>query len=138
KAAKPAYGPSVVAFRDGKSSYIKDIMELSDKMHPRTIDLMASMSVMSVLAVPFNTLQRSFVVSLLSRREQGPADPALLSVLEAAEALFVAAVEVMSQKTSVLALGRLASRLIGDEEVRGKILDAAREESLPTTVGSAK
>jgi|GEM_PF-5673810 len=136
--AAPAYGPTVVAFRDKKSSYVKDILELSDRMHPRTIEIMNKMMAMSVVAVPLHTLHRSFVITLISSRGSGAADPAIVSVLEATEALFVAAVEVMSQKTSVLALGQLASRLIGDDEVRGKILDAAKTNDLPTTIGSPR
>jgi hypothetical protein len=135
---RPAYGPTVVAFRDGKASYVKDIGEIADKMHPKTVAITNAMGAMSVLAVPLKTLQRSFVVTLFSWRDQGPADPGMLSVLEATEALFVAAIEVMSQKLSVMALGRLASRLIGDDEVRGKILDAAKDSSLPTIVGSPR
>jgi class 3 adenylate cyclase len=61
-----------------------------------------------------------------------------VAVVEATEALFVAAIEVMSQKTSVLALGQLASRLIGDDEVRNKILDAAKSQNLPTIIGSPR
>ncbi len=136
--SRPAYGPTVVAFRDGKSSYVKDIMEILNKMHPKTVEIMAAMQTMSVLAVPLKTLQRSFVITLMSSKKQGAADPAMVSVLEATEALFVAAVEVMSQKTSVLALGQLASRLIGDDEVREKILDAAKNQDLPTTIGSPR
>ncbi len=136
--AKPAYGPSVVAFRDQKSSYVKDIAELFDKMHPKTVEMMTSMSIMSVIAIPLRSLNRSFVITLMTTRPQGPADPGLVSVIEATEALFVAAIEVMSQKTSVLALGQLASRLIGDDEVRGKILDAAKSNDLPTTIGSPR
>lgn len=136
--AKPAYGPTVVGFRDQKSSYVKDIAELFDKMHPKTVEMMIAMSTMSVMAIPLRTLNRSFVITLMTTRLQGPADPGLVSVIEATEALFVAAIEVMSQKTSVLALGQLASRLIGDDEVRGKILAAAKSNDLPTTIGSPR
>ena len=136
--AKPAYGPTVVGFRDQKSSYVKDIAELFDKKHPKTVEIMIAMSTMSVMAIPLRTLNRSFVITLMTTRLQGPADPGLVSVIEATEALFVAAIEVMSQKTSVLALGQLASRLIGDDEVRGKILAAAKSNDLPTTIGSPR
>ena len=134
----PAYGPTVVGFRDQKSSYVKDISEIFGKMHPKTVTILTAMNTMSVVAVPLRTSSRSFVITLTSTRDHGPADPGVVSVIEATEALFVAAIEVMSQKTSVLALGQLASRLIGDEEVRGKILEAARSPELPTTIGSPR
>lgn len=136
--AAPAYGPTVVAFRDSKSSYVKDIRAVSEQMHPKTQLILTRMKTNSVTAVPLKTPHRSFVVTLLSTIDQGPSDPALVAVIEAIEALFVAAIEVISQKTSVLALGQLASRLIGDPEVRDKILDAAKSDHLPTTVGSPR
>jgi class 3 adenylate cyclase len=138
KSAKPAYGPTVVAFRDGKSSYVKDIREIYDKMHSMTQEILSQMNTLSIIAIPLRTAQRSFVVTLLSGRSEAPADPALVAVVEATEALFVAAIEVMSQKTSVLALGQLASRLIGDDEVRTKILKAAKDSELATTIGSPR
>ena len=136
--ATPAYGPTVVALRNGKSSYVKDIREIFDKMHPKTQEILTAMETQTIIAVPLKTTQRSFVVSLLSPQGAPPADPALVAVVEATEALFVAAIEVMSQKTSVLALGQLANRLIGDDEVRTKILDAAKDSNLATTIGSPR
>jgi class 3 adenylate cyclase len=136
--AKTSYGMSVVAFRDGKSSYLKDIQGILNNLHPQSQDIFTRMDVLSVVAVPLKTTNRSFVITVCNRRNQRPLDPTLVSVLEGSEALFVAAIEVMSQKTSVMALGQLASRLIGDDEVREKILAAAKSKSLPTTIGSAR
>lgn len=136
--AKQAYGPTVVAFRDGKSSYVKNVSEVSDRFHPQTQQILASMKVQSLAAIPLKSAERSFVITIMTTSDQSPADPTITSVIESTEALFVAAVEVMSQKTSVLALGQLASRLIGDDEVREKILDAAKSRDLPTTIGSPR
>jgi class 3 adenylate cyclase len=109
-----------------------------ERMHPKTQAILSEMRVRSILAIPVRTAHRSFVITLLTDQLQAPADPSLTAVVEATEALFVAAIEVMSQKTSVLALGQIASRLIGDEEVRSKILNAAKSQSLATTIGSAR
>lgn len=136
--ATPAYGSTVVAFRDGKSSYVKDVKEVYDRLHPKTRAIFDQMGVQSLSAVPLKSLDREFVISIITYRSQGPADPAITAVVESTEALFVASIEVMSQKTSVLALGQLASRLIGDDEVREKILDAAKSKNLPTTIGSPR
>ena len=138
KTAVASYGPTVVAFRDSKSSYVKDVLEIADRMHIKTQEILKSMGTRSTIAIPVKTTNRSFVVTLLSGRESPPADPALVAVVEATEALFIAAIEVMSQKTSVLALGQLASRLIGDDEVRTKILDAAKDNNLATIIGSPR
>lgn len=136
--AVPAYGPTVVAFRDKKSSYVKDVNEISERLHQKTQTILKSMNVRSLAAIPLTCINRSFVVTVFTSQDRGIADPGITSVIESIEALFVAAIEVMSQKTSVLALGQLASRLIGDDEVRGKILDAAKSTDLPTTIGCAR
>jgi class 3 adenylate cyclase len=135
---RPAFGPTVVAFKEQKNNYVKDIGEIMDRMHPKTQSILGEMNVRSIIAIPIKTAQRSFVVTLLTEKTQAPAEPALTAVVEATEALFVAAIEVMSQKTSVLALGQLASRLIGDDEVRSKILNAAKDRTLATTIGSPR
>ncbi len=136
--AVASYGSTVVAFRDGKSSYVKDVREIFERLHPKTQAIFESIGVQSLAAVPFKCAERSFAVTILTTTNQQPADPSITSVIESTEALFVAAIEVMSQKTSVLALGQLASRLIGDNEVREKILDAAKSKDLPTTIGSPR
>jgi class 3 adenylate cyclase len=136
--AMPAYGPAVVAFRDGKSSYLKDIREIFDRLHPKSRAIFAAMNTGAFASVPMQTSSSQYVISLHQERGRPPFESGLVSIVEATEALFVAAVEVMNQKTSVMALGQLASRLIGDDEVREKILDAARLPEMPTTVGSSR
>jgi class 3 adenylate cyclase len=136
--AVPAYGPAVVAFRDGKSSYLKDIREIFDRLHPKSRDILTAMNTGPMAAVSMQTTASQYVVSVLQDRDRPAFESGVDPIIEATEALFVAALEVMSQKTSVMALGQLASRLIGDDEVRDKILAAAKSPDLPTTVGSSR
>lgn len=138
KDAAASYGPTVVAFREGKSSYVRDIGSILDLLHPKTQTILRAMAATCIGAVPLQAADRSFVVTLVSSPDLPVPDPASIAVVESTEALFVAAIEVMSQKASVFALGRLASRLIGDAEVREKILLAAKADDLPTIVGSVR
>lgn len=131
-------GPTVVAFLDRKSSFIKDISEIKQRLHPKTLAIFETMDTESMAAIPLMSEERRFVVTLFRRRGARSADPGIVQVVESTEALFIAALEVMSQKSSVVALGELTSRLIGDADVRRKIIDAAKSRNLPTTIGSPK
>lgn len=136
--AAPAYGPTVVAFRDGKSSYLKDIHEIFDRLHPKSRAIMTALNVGAIASVPLRASTGLYAITIFQVFDRQPFDPGILRAIESTEALFIAALEVMNQKTSVLALGQIANRLIGDEEVRGQIIKAARSPHLPTTVGSSR
>ena len=136
--AAPAYGPTVVAFRDGKSSYLKDIHEIFDRLHPKSRQIMSALNVGAIASVPLRATSGFYALTIFQVADKQPFDPGVLRAIEATEPLFLAALEVMTQKTTVLALGQIASRLIGDEEVRSQIIEAARSPNLPTTVGSSR
>jgi class 3 adenylate cyclase len=136
--AKRNLGPTVVAFRDGKSSFITDFRQIKESLHPKTVEIFDLMGVQSLAAVPFRSSERSFAVTVFTTDDTSKTGPFILAVIESAEALFLAAVNVMMQKSTTAALGALSNRLIGDPEVRNKIVDAAKLKSLPTTIGNAK
>jgi len=136
--AKPAFGPTVVAFRDQKSSFVTDIRTIKKSLHPKTNKIMEMMGTQSLASVPIRSDDRYFAVTALTNEDTVKADPFIVSIIESTEALFLAAVNVMSQKSSAIALGTLTSRLIGDEHVRQQIIQAAKSKSLPTTIGSPK
>ena len=92
----------------------------------------------SMIAVPLTSGADRFVLTVVTRSGEKPQDPGVTRIIAATEAIFDAAFTVFSQRASVLALGKLANRLIGDEEVRGKIIEAAKGERLQTTIGSAR
>lgn len=136
--AQQAYGPTVIALKEGKSSYLKDWREIKDKLHDKSAKILEDISACTILAVPLSSGDMKFAVTLFSSVETGVKDPGVMAVVESTEAIFDAAIAVLEQKTSVLALGKLANRLIGDEDVRVKIIDAAKNEYLPTTIGTPK
>jgi class 3 adenylate cyclase len=136
--AKNAMGPTVVAFRESKSSYLKDWNEISDRFHPKTISILSKIETKSLIAVPVKSGSDTFVITLLSRMDETPKDPGINRVIEATEAIFDAAITVLKQKSSILALGNISNRLIGDNEVRQQILAAARQSELPTIIGSPR
>lgn len=131
-------GGTVVAFIEGKSSYTKDWREISDKLHPRTNQIFEEIQVKSILAVPLKCGSQRFVVTMLSHTNEPPKDSGTMKIVESTEAIFDAAMTVLEQRTSVVALGKLANRLIGDDTVREQILAAAKEPTLPTTIGSPR
>ncbi|MCX6125440.1 MAG: hypothetical protein NTV34_11940 [Proteobacteria bacterium] len=137
-AAIRSYGSTVVAFREKKSSYPKDWTEIQDKLHSKSIEILMKIDAKTFLAVPLISGDSSFVVTMISGANDGPKDPGILNIIESTEAIFDAAVTVLNQRTSVLALGKLANRLIGDDEVREQIIQAAKQDYLPTTIGSAR
>ena len=128
----------MVAFKEAKASYVKDWTEVQEKLHPKTVQLLEHAGVRSILAVPLTCGRSQFVLTLLSPQSEPPKEPGVMKVIEATEAIFDAAITVLDQKTSVLALGKLATRLIGDDDIREKIVSAAKEDTLPTTIGSAR
>ena len=136
--APKAYGSTVVAFREGKSSYLKDWQEIREKLHPKTVEILDEIGVKSFCAVPLRSGADSFVVTLMSSKDEPPKDPGIMTIIESTEAIFDAALTVLGQRSSVLALGKLASRLIGDDDVRSQIIEAAKSETLPTTIGTAR
>ena len=136
--AKKAYGSTVTAFREKKSSYLKDWEEIAEKLHPKTCDLFSNIDAYSILAAPISSSDRLYVVTLISSRSQGARDPGINSLIESTEAVFDAAMTVLEQRSSVLALGKLANRLIGDDDIRDQVVSAAKEDQLPTIVGSAR
>ncbi|MCX6119880.1 MAG: hypothetical protein NT027_20285 [Proteobacteria bacterium] len=136
--AQKSFGPTVVAFREGKSSYLKDWEEIQEKLHPKTVEILAKIDTRTFLAVPLKTADSKFVLTMISKRMDAPKDPGIMKIIEGTEAIFDAAITVLHQKTSVLALGKLANRLIGDDDVREKIISAAKSETLPTTIGSPR
>ena len=131
-------GGTVVAFIEGKSSYTKDWREISDKLHPRTNQIFEEIQVKSILAVPLKCGMERYVVTMLSHASESPKDSGTMKIVESTEAIFDAAMTVLEQRTSVVALGKLANRLIGDDTVREQILSAAKEPTLPTTIGSPR
>ncbi len=131
-------GPTVVAFMERRSSYVKDVREIKSQMHPMTQSLFELMRSESIAAIPLAPETRNFVVTLFTMSGDPPASPSVVQVVESTEAIFVAALEVMSQRSSVVALGELTSRLIGDKEIRTKIIEAAKARNLPTTIGKPK
>ena len=136
--APKAYGSTVVAFKEGKSSYIKDWQEIRDKLHPKTAEMLDVIKVMSFCAVPLKNGDDIFVVTLMSRTDDAPKDPAIMATVESTEAIFDAALTFLKQKSSVMALGALTNRLIGDDDVRNQIIEAAKSKTLPTTIGTAR
>jgi class 3 adenylate cyclase len=133
-----SFGPTVVAFIDGRSNFIKDIGEIWDRLHPKTQLVFARVNVRGIAAVPLLSSESFFVATIVKTKDESYVDPTIVQVIESTEVLFTAAIEVMSQKSSVLALGELTSRLIGDADVRNKIIAAAKAQKLPTTIGSPK
>lgn len=138
ESAARSYGSTVVAFREQKSSYMKDWREIQDKLHPKTVQIMETIHARSFLAVPLSSGETRYVITLISHTNESAKDPGIMSIIESTEAIFDAAVTVLNQRTSVLALGKLANRLIGDDDVRDKIIAAAKEEHLPTTIGTPR
>jgi class 3 adenylate cyclase len=137
-ATASAVGPTIVAFLDKRSSFIKDVAEIQHRLHPKTQAVFELMDTESIAAIPLASEERTYVITLMRRRASGSADAGVVQVVESTEALFIAALEVMSQRSSVVALGELTSRLIGDPDIRKKIVDAAKARNLPTTIGSPK
>ncbi len=131
-------GPTIVAFVESRSSYVKKVREISHQLHHKTIALFDMIGAESLAAIPLVSDSRVFVVTLFRSGDTGATDPAVVQIVESTEALFIAALEIMSQRTSVVALGELTSRLIGDAEIRTKIVEAAKTKTLPTTIGSPR
>lgn len=131
-------GPTVVAFREGRSSYVKDIREIKKHMHPKTQSLFELMGTETLAAVRLGSEGRRYVVTMFTNAGDPPPNAAITQIIESTEAIFVAALEIMSQRSSVVALGELTSRLIGDHEIRAKIIEAAKARNLPTTIGRPK
>lgn len=136
--AVKSYGPIVIAFREHKASYLKDWREIREELHPKSVTLLESLDAGSMIAVPLRSGDNRFVVTVMTRAAEKPQDPGVTRIIAATEAIFDAAFSVFNQRASVLALGKLANRLIGDNEVREKIVEAAKGEKLQTTIGSPR
>jgi hypothetical protein len=131
-------GPTVVAFREGKSSFVTDFKQIMHNLHPKTVGILESMKARSIAAIPFRCNDRELVITVFTTADTVRVGPFLVTLLESTEALFVAALNVLTQKSATIALGALSNRLIGDHAIRNKIVNAAKLKSLPTTVGDAK
>lgn len=131
-------GPTVVAFREGRSSFVTDFRQIVGNLHPRTVEILKSMKARGLAAIPFRFNDRDLVVSVFTTADSEKVGPIIVALIESTEALFVAALNVLTQKSATIALGALSSRLIGDQEIRDKIVNAAKLKTLPTTVGDAK
>lgn len=131
-------GGTVVAFLQDKSSYLKDWNEISSKLHPKTVQMLTQVKVRSIFAVPLASGPDKYVLTMFSASEDSPKDPGVMKVVESTAAIFDAALTVLNQRTSVLALGKLATRLIGDDDIRERIISAAKLDTLPTTIGAPR
>jgi class 3 adenylate cyclase len=136
--ANKAYGSTVVAFKEGKSSYLKDWREIQDKLHSKTNEILAAIDARSFLAIPLRNGDDHYVITLISSSHEPHKDPGIIESIESTEAIFDAALTVLNQKSSVMALGKLANRLIGDDHVREQIISAAKNRELPTTIGTPR
>jgi class 3 adenylate cyclase len=131
-------GPVVVAFVEGTGSYVADVRMIESNLHPKTRKIMSLMQAESLAVVPLQTSEDIYAITLISERGGHRLNPGAVNILSSTAPLFSAALDVIGGKSSVLALGELSSRLIGDAEVRDEIIRAAKSKNLPTTIGKAK
>lgn len=136
--ASPALGPTVVALKEGKSSFITDYRQIRRSLHPKTVQILELMGAGSLASVPLRCNDMHFAITVFTSADTAKVGPFIVGLIESTEALFAAALNVMSQKSATAALGALSSRLIGDQDVRNKIVEAAKLKSLPTTIGNPK
>ena len=105
-----SFGPSVVAFRERKSSYVKDWTEIREKLHPRSVSIFENyIDARSLIAVPISNGTELYVVSMLSSKKDEPKDPGLIKLVESTEALFDAALTLIEQRQNLVALEAAAA-----------------------------
>ncbi len=136
--AQNRVGPTIVAFLEGKSSYVRDVRALYDRLHPRTQELCEGSQIQDITAVPMRIGQEVFVWNLYGTRSDPKRESGALSIVEDIRSDIIIGYQFVNQKSSVSALGRLNARLIGDATTRDRVLEYARNNNMPSTVGEKR
>lgn len=132
--AQKAYGPTVVALREQKCSYLKKWTEIRDKLHPRTVDILDEVSTTSIYAIPLSSGEERFALTMLSPKSENPKLPTVMHIIEGTEAIFDASLTILKQKSSVLSLTselkELDSRLELASSVQSNLLPSPRHGTI--------
>jgi len=131
-------GQVVVAFNEGRSSYIRRASEIFPQLHPKTVEILKLCRAETIISVPFGSEDQKYVLLLMSEVNGAPLQPYWGSILEELSYTLAAYLRACEQQSSLTAFGRIMVRFIGDDGLRRMILDHAGKPDLPPTIGVSK
>lgn len=128
-------GPYIVAFNEGKSSYVKRIEEIFEQLHPHSQNLFTLMCAQTVITIPIKMIDEEYVISIISRKDKGALSYTWVDIVAEIKPTIIANIQALRKSSSLEAYGRLATRFIDNPETRNSLLALAKIGDLPTTVG---
>jgi hypothetical protein len=130
-------GPFIVAFNEGRSSYVRRISDIIEQLHPYSQKLMKDLRAVSMVTVPISLSGREGVLALMCRSENDELSHTWVDTILKVRPTFVAGYQSLVRASRLEAYGRIATRFIDDEGTRENLLDLARLGNLPPTVGKS-